>query len=228
DVTVGPVVRLWRYARRLHELPEPDLLREALSLVDYRLIRLDASRRTVRLAKPGMRIDLGGIAKGYAADEAVKVLRAHGIAAALVDAGGDMALGDPPPDRSGWRIGVAPHRDGAPRRFLVVARAGVATSGDAYQHVTIGGRRYSHIVDPRTGLGLTDRSAVTIVASDGMTADALASAVSVLGPERGLALIEATPGAAGFIVRAPEGKEETRASKRWEEIPADPAEPEGP
>lgn len=224
DVTIGPVVRLWRYARRLHEIPEPDLLRDARSLVDYRFVRLDPTKRAVHLAKPGMRIDLGGIAKGYAADEALEVLRERGIPRALVALAGDMALGDPPPDQRGWRIRVAPRReDGAPARYLCLARCGVSTSGDMYQYVTIGGRRYSHIVDPRTGLGLTDQSSVTIVAPDGMTADALASAVSVLGPERGQALIEATPGAAGLIARAPDGKEETYASKRWNEIPIDAA-----
>ena len=220
DVTVGPVVRLWRRARRRRQLPSPERLRPARELVGYRFVRLDPPNQAVELLKPGMRLDLGGIAKGYAVDEALKVLRESGIDRALVDAGGDIALGDPPPDRPGWRIGIARlEADGAPGRVLLFSRVAVATSGDTWQYVEIGGRRYSHIVDPRTGLGLTDHSSVTVVAPDGMTADGLASAVSVLGPEKGLKLIENTPDAAALIIRAPEGKVETYQSSRWKDLP---------
>ena len=108
DVTVGPVVRLWRRARRQKELPSPQALRQARELVGYQFVRLDAGRQTVELLKKGMRIDLGGIAKGYAMDEALAVLQRHGITRALVEAGGDMRLGDPPPGRAGWRVGIPP------------------------------------------------------------------------------------------------------------------------
>jgi len=163
-----------------------------------------------------MRLDLGGIAKGYAADEALRVLRKSGINRALVDAGGDIALGNPPPEKPGWRIGIAPlEADGPPSQVLLLSRVAVATSGDTWQYVQIGSRRYSHLVDPRTGLGLTDHSSVTVIAPEGITADGLASAVSVLGPEKGLKLVEATPGTAAFIVRAPEGKVQTYQSSRW-------------
>lgn len=220
DVTVGPVVRLWRRARRRKTLPSPERLRAAREQVGYRLLRLDREPRTVELLKPGMRLDLGGIAKGYAVDEALAVLKKSGIPRALVDAGGDIALGDPPPGKPGWRIGIARlEADGPPSHVLTLSRAAVATSGDTWQYVEIDGRRYSHIVDPRTGLGLTDHSSVTVVAPDGMMADALASAVSVLGPQKGLKLIEETPGTAAFIVRAPQGKVETHASKSWKELP---------
>jgi len=109
--------------------------------------------------------------------------------------------------------------DSPPSRILLLANAGVATSGDAFQYVEIDGKRYSHIVDPRTGLGLTDHSSVTIVAPDGMTADGLATTVSVLGPQRGIELIDATPGTAAFIVRAPADRVETYESSRWKAIP---------
>ena len=125
---------------------------------------------------------------------------------ALVDAGGDMAIGDPPPGRQGWRItieplGTGPAAAGSKKggRVVLLSRVGVAASGDAYQHIDIGDVRYSHILDPRTGLGLTTAIRVTVIARDGTTADALASALSVLGPRRGLSLIEATPGAAAII-----------------------------
>ncbi len=220
DATVGPVVRLWRRARRQRHLPSPERLQPARELVGYRLVRLDSRRRAVELLKPGMRLDLGGIAKGYAVDEALAVLQKRGLSRALIDAGGDIALGDPPPGKRGWRIGIARlEADGPPSRIVLLSRAAIATSGDTWQYVEIGGRRYSHIVDPRTGLGLTDHSSVTVVAPKGIVADGLASAVSVLGPQQGLKLIENTPGAAALIVRAPQGKVETHESSRWKDLP---------
>ncbi len=216
DITVGSVVRLWRQARQLHRLPASDRLEKAMALVDYRLVRLDPGHQTVRLLKPGMRIDLGGIAKGYAADEALRVLRDQGIASALVDIGGDIALGSPPPGRPGWRVGVA-SRGGEQHkaRSLSLSRCAVATSGDTEQFVIIDGERYSHIVDPRTGMGINDESCVTVVAPDGMTADALASAASVLGPREGLELIENTPGGAGRIVQGLGGESTVQESTGW-------------
>jgi FAD:protein FMN transferase len=201
DVTVGPVVQLWRRARRIGEMPRASALTDARTLVGYQKLVLDAPAGTARLVQSGMRLDLGGIAKGFAADEAQGVLRAHGIRRALVAAGGDVVVSGPPPGRSGWSIALAlpaPLRDPeAPP--LELREAAVSTSGDAEQFVTLDGVRYSHIVDPRTGLALTGRSGVTVVARTGTTADALATAISVLGPERGLELAEATPGTSAWI-----------------------------
>jgi thiamine biosynthesis lipoprotein len=220
DMTVGPVVRLWRRARIRRQLPSPERMKAARQKVGYRLVRLHPENQSVELLEPDMLLDLGGIAKGYAADEALAVLRKHGITRALVDAGGDIVLGDPPPDRPAWRVGVAPLDDEAPpSQFLALANVAVATSGDAWQHVVIDGMRYSHIIDPRTGMALTDHSSVTVVAPDGTTADALASAVSVLGPEKGIELVDKKCGAAAFIVRAPEGKVQTYQSSRWKDLP---------
>lgn len=221
DVTVGPVVRLWRRARRREEFPPRDRLDEARELVGRQLVRLHPETQSVELLKPGMRLDLGGIAKGYAIDEALAVLRRHGVTRALVDAGGDVGLGAPPPDRDGWRIGVAALEPNAPlSRYLLLSRVAVATSGDTWQYVVLESKRYSHLVDPRTGVGLTDHSSVTVVAPDALAADGLASAVSVLGPEKGLKLVDDTPHAAAFIVRAPEGRVETHESRRWKQLAA--------
>jgi len=219
DVTVGPMVALWRRARRQRELPRPERLAEASQLVGYRLVRLDPRERAIELTKPGMKLDFGGIAKGYAIDQAMAVLRGRGITRAMVHAGGDVGVGDPPPNSPGWRIAVPSLKVGAPpQAILSLSRCAIATSGDTWQFVQIEGRRYSHIVDPRTGIGLTDHSQVTVVAPDGITADGLSTAVSVLGPENGLKLIEDTPGAAGFILCAPGGKVETFQSARWKEL----------
>lgn len=216
DVTIGPVVRLWRRARRNGQMPTSERLTSARALVGRDLLKVDPHRRSATLLKDEMRLDLGGIAKGYAVDEALEVLEKFGIKRALVDAGGDMVLGDPPPDRSGWRIGIARLEvDGPPTRIFLLSNTAIATSGDSWQFVEIDGRRYSHIVDPRTGLGLTDHSSVTIIARHGMAADALASAVSVLGPKKGMELIERTPDCAALIVRSPHDKVEIYQSQRW-------------
>lgn len=220
DVTVGPVVRLWRRARRREAMPPVDRLAEARSRVGYQYIQLNPAEQTVELQKAEMRLDLGGIAKGYAVDAALKVLAEHGISSALVDAGGDIGLADPPPGAQGWIIGVAPlEPDGKPATYLRLANRAVATSGDTWQFVEIEGRRYSHLIDPRTGVGLTDHSSVTVVAQDCTTADAMASVVSVLGPEAGLQLVEATPGVSALVVRAPEDEVEVFRSSGWDDLP---------
>ena len=128
-----------------------------------------------------------------------------------------MAAGEPPPGQRGWRIEVAPLdvTNAPPARFLSLANAGLATSGDLFQRLEIDGRRYSHVVDPRTGLGLTDHSLVTVIAREAMTADGLSKVVSVLGPEKGFARIEETPGAAAFVVRMPDKAIQTGESRRF-------------
>ena len=220
DVTVGPVVRLWRQARRTHELPDPKELAQARELVGYRNVRLDTKNRTVQLLKPGMRLDLGGIGKGYAADAALATLKDHGIDRALVAAGGDIAVSGPPPDTDGWTIGIAPllDPDAKPKRYLILHDAAVSTSGDSEQYLEINGKRYSHIVDPHTGIGLTDRMSVTVVATKGLIADPMTKVVNVLGPERGLAIIDATEGAAAFVVRKTDQGLVTSESKRFKDL----------
>lgn len=217
DITVGPIVRLWRRSRRTRELPDPERLAQALELVGYDKLCLDEKARTARLLKPGMLLDVGGIAKGYAADEALTVLKRHGIHNALVAAGGDIAVSNPPPGTDGWKVAIASLEPGNNPPTLLLRNAAVSTSGDAEQHVTINGKRYSHIVDPKTGLGLTGRSSVTVVAPNGMTADGLDTAVSVTGPDRGLQLIDRTEGTAALIMQAAPDGIRTFESKRWKE-----------
>lgn len=209
DVTINPVVKLWRRARRDHQLPSREQLEAAIGRVGWERMSLDAEARTVQLADKGMRLDVGGIAKGYASDAALAVLREQGISRALVAGAGDIVVGDPPPDQEGWLIGIAP-LDSArqPERFLRLKNQAVSTSGDAERYVEIDGIRYSHIVDPRSGLGLTGRSSVTVVAPNGTSSDSLATAISVLGPERGLELAEKTEGVEAMIVLAPTVEDE--------------------
>lgn len=212
DVTVGPLTRLWRQARRTGIAPAEDRLAAALEAVGPRAVELDAGRRAVRLVRPGMRLDAGGIGAGYAADRALEELGRRGIAAALVDASGDVVVSGAPPGSAGWRIAVAPHGMVA-EDHVVLADAAITTSGDARQAVEIGGLRLGHVIDPRSGRAVPGPAAVTVIAPDGATADALATAALVLGPEAGLRVLEGMPGcAARFSWRDQKGLRTAKTS----------------
>ncbi|HZZ77644.1 MAG TPA: FAD:protein FMN transferase [Gemmataceae bacterium] len=217
DVSISPVVRLWRRARRSREMPKADAIKKALALVDYRNIKLDAKNRTVRLVLLGMLLDLGGIAKGCAADAALAVLRQHGITRALVAIGGDIAVSDAPPDAQAWKVGVAPLKnpEAEPSHYLMLTNAAVSTAGDAEQFVEIAGKRYSHIVDPKTGIGLVGRRSVTVVAPNAMTSDGIDTGLCVLGVERGLKIVEARDDIAALFVFETDKGIETTQSKRF-------------
>ncbi|HEX4142585.1 MAG TPA: FAD:protein FMN transferase [Pirellulales bacterium] len=213
DVTVGPYIRLWRRARKMHVLPDADSLAKARDAVGYRNLRLDPAEHTASLMRPHMVLDLGGIAMGYTVDEVLAVLARQGIRQALVDGSGDIGVGDPPPGKTGWTIGIAPPTVGEPpTRYVTLTHAAITTSGDLYQHVDIDGVRYSHIVDPKTGLGLTDRSSVTLIARDCLTADSVTKAIAVGGPEKGLKMVAEISGAEVLIRRVVGDKVEMRES----------------
>ncbi len=217
DVSIGPVVRLWRRARRTREMPKAEEIRKALDLVDYRKIKLDPNGRTVQLLLMNMLLDLGSIGKGYAADAALAVLRQHGITSALVAAGGDIAVGDAPPDAPGWKVGVAPLKNPEvlSMYYLLLKNAGVSTSGDSEQFVEINGKRYSHIVDPKTGVGLVGRRSVTVVAPNATTSDGMDTGLCVLGVERGLKIVEERKDVAALFVFESDKGIETTMSKRF-------------
>ena len=220
DVTAGPLSLLWREARRRQALPDPARLAAARARVGRDKLRLDHVRRTIVLSEAGMQLDVGGIAKGFAADEAAAVLRECGVRRALIAAGGDIVLMGAPPEAPGWRVAVA-SIDGTthpPAGYVTLHDAAVSTSGDAEQFMVVDGVRYSHIFDPRTGRALTGRSSVTVVAPNGTTSDALATAVSVLGGKRGARLVDATPGAAALIVEAGGPRVQAVETRRWRAI----------
>ncbi len=205
DPTLGPLTLLWRRCLRTRRLPKPAALERALKSSGFRNLELDSALRRATLKRAGMRIDLGGIAKGYAVDRALSVLRRRGFSRALVDGSGDLAVGDPPPGRVAWRIDLdASISPPASSRTLLLRNAAVATSGDRYQRVTLEGRTFAHILDPRTGLGLERAFTATVIAPSCTLADAWATALSVLGPD-GLRRIEGRPGFAG-ILREGRGK----------------------
>jgi len=201
DITLGPCVALWRKARREKQMPDPARLEAAREKVGYENLVLNPKNQSAKLLRFGMRLDLGAIAKGYAADEALKTLRARGINRALVAASGDIAAGDPPPCKKGWTIEIIGYDrpGGPPSGRAILANGGVATSGDLFQRVEINGVRYSHILDAATCLGMTNHALATVIAQNCFTADRLATACAVLEGEAALKLA-ARHGAAARIV----------------------------
>jgi len=218
DVTVGPVVRLWRVARKDRRFPDPDVLKEAMKKVGYQKIKLDPVRKTVELTVVGMKLDLGGIGKGFAAEETLKLLKEKGISSALVAASGDISVGDAPPGTDGWKVDIAPLPGSTKQRILTLKNAAVSTSGDASQFVEISGKRYSHVLDPRTGVGLEGRRSVTVIASRGTQADALTKMASVWEPEKAIKAIDKLDKVACLIIVLDnEGKEKVTQSERYKE-----------
>ena len=214
DVTIGPLVKLWRSARKTGELPSATALRLASERVDCSsLMVLDESGHRVTLTASAMQLDLGGVAKGYALDQVVGVVREKfGITRVLIDGGGDVLAGDPPPGRDSWNVAVRNPKNEDQPWIVPLANAALATSGDLHQFVEIGGVRYSHIVDPSTGMGLSHQLQVSVLSPTGTEADALASAVSVLGKTRGLEFIKARPKCETLIVFSEGGEERTISS----------------
>lgn len=186
DVSIGPITKIWRKAFQQRSFPADSTIREALQKVNYKWIRIDPNAPRVALLKEGMQLDLGGIAKGYAADKMAEIFREAGHTQFLIDAGGDLLLGAPPPEKEGWKIAIANQSGQAP---TPLSHCAVATSGDTYQFLEWEGKRYSHIIDPRTGYGLINQWQVTVIAPTAALADALASAVSVLGEKKGNRLV---------------------------------------
>ena len=202
DITCRPLINLWKKAKKEQVIPSPQEIKEALSLVGYEKIKILPEGDVVRFKQKGMQIDLGGIAKGYAVDRAIEALRKNGIRRALVNAGGDLyALGNGPGGEK-WKVGIQdPREEGKLLGIIKVKDVGVATSGDYQRYFTIEGKRLSHIVNPKTGQTVQDvPMSVTVIAPHATTTDALATGVFVLGPQKGMELIESLPQVEGMIV----------------------------
>ncbi|CAN5430142.1 FAD:protein FMN transferase [soil metagenome] len=210
DITVGPYVKLWRRAIRQQKLPSLEAIGRAKAAVGFDKINLSKNSGDIKLLVPGMQLDVGGIAKGYILNEAMKVLKLSGINSALLDGGGDILVSNAPPDKEGWIMELNTGY-GQQQNIIKLHNASVATSGDNYRFVEFEGKRYSHIIDPHTGFGLVDQYTVSVIAKDGATADALASAISVLGPEKGIKMIDNFRGAATFIF-----SDERNENKTWQ------------
>ena len=199
DITYAAVGQLYDYRARVR--PSAEALARACRAVGWRGLALDRGARTVRFTRPGMRIDLGGFAKGYAVDNAARILHALGIRHAMVSAGGDSrVIGD----RRGrpWTIGIRDPRRGSGDvvAVLPLEDVSISTSGDYERFFDDGGERFHHLIDPATGRSPKDLRSVTVLAEDGLTSEALSKAVFVLGVAKGLALIDSFPGVDAVVV----------------------------
>lgn len=203
DITVGPVVQVWRKAKKTSTPPTEEELTIARSKVGYRHLTLDAEAMTVRFAVEGMALDVGGIAKGYAVDAAVAAMRQAGASGGMVDIGGNIrCFGSPVGGKPHWRIGLQdPARDDHTLLTLTLDEMAVATSGDYRRFVILDGQKHSHIVNPATGDSADQLSSVSIIAPTAMRADALSTAVSVMGEEKGRLLVESLSDVEAIMIR---------------------------
>lgn len=187
DISVGPLTRLWRKARKEKLFPDSTVIHEKKFLTGFNKVELNTSSRSVRLLQTGMQLDLGGIAQGYIAQKVINYLKTNGIHIALVDVSGDIACIGKPSGKKGWTVAInlpESKEELLPNNLLITNQA-VTTSGDVYQFMEHDGKRYSHIVDPVTGYGITSQRNVTVIAGDGTTADWLTKACSLLPINQG-------------------------------------------
>lgn len=182
DITVGPLSRLWREARRSKKFPDSVQVKEKLRLVGFDKIQIDAPTQTAVLSERGMQLDLGGIAQGYIAQRVIHFLKSRKIEHALVDASGDIVCMGRPPGTNGWTVALSvPVTDHElSLKQILITDGAVTTSGDTFQFLEYHGKRYSHVIDPRTGYGITSQRNVTVIAPDGTLADWLTKACSLL------------------------------------------------
>ena len=203
DITVGPLMDLWGFTSKQFAQPPDAQIREALKLVGANKIIFHPSNNVVEFNVPGMEIDLGAIGKGYAVDCAVKALRAAGVRSCLINAGGQvyclgMNAGKP------WRVAIRDPRGRDLHGYLDIVDRSVATSGDYEQYFTVGNKRFSHIMDPKTGYpSESGVISATVIADDGLTADFLATSILVMGKERGMALLQRFAGVEVKIIEKP-------------------------
>ncbi len=205
--TIGPVIKLWRFSRqdKADIIPSEESIRDALELVDYKKVRIDERTSEVFLEMKGMELDLGGIAKGYAADRAIDVIKEMGIKSALVAVAGDIKGYGRRPDQMAWNVGIQDPRPNDEKRDSVFAtlyleNMAISTSGDYQRFFIKNGKRYHHIIDPRTGYPAESSTiSVSVIADDGFMTDGLSTAMFIFPPERAITLLESL-GAEGVIV----------------------------
>lgn len=191
DIAIGPLSLLWRNARKSKLFPSTASIQAAKQKCVFNAIQLDTLHQQIFLPQKGMRLDVGGIGKGYIAQMVLDQMTNAGIKYAMVDAGGKIVMSNAMPHTNGWKIGinVSESKQKILPQYLVLQNCAVATSGDVYQFFDYKGVRYSHIIDPSTGMGITSLRNVTVIAKDGATADWLATACSILSVEAAKKLV---------------------------------------
>jgi FAD:protein FMN transferase len=201
DVTIGPVMDLWGFAGSSPKVPPSGKLAKTLSLVDSNKLIIDEQKQTAFLEKRGMKLDLGAVAKGYATEKAIGVLKSRGITRALIDAGGNISVIGKNSRNTPWKIGIKdPRKSGGIIAVLSLVDGSAVTSGDYYRYFDAGGKRYNHIIDPRTGYPATGNMSVTVITENAGLADCLSTALFVLEPEKMMEIAKKMKGVDLFIV----------------------------
>ncbi len=192
DITIGSLTHLWRKAGSENRFPSDTEIKKAKRSSGFENVITHTPGKTISFAQHGMSLDFGGVVKGYAAQRVIDYLKNQKISIALADAGGDIVMSDAPPGKNGWTIGInLPEQENElMNEKLELTNCAVATSGDVYHYILHNGKKYSHIIDPRTGYGVTSRRNVTVIAKDGAAADWLATACSILSVEKSMALVK--------------------------------------
>jgi thiamine biosynthesis lipoprotein len=190
DITIGPLSQLWRKTRTENKFPGEEEIKMAKQSTGFENLQINPSLKTISFNKSGMRLDFGGIVKGYAAQKVIDYLKTKKITSALADAGGDIVISNAPPGKQGWTVAInLPEQENELwDKKLELKNCSVATSGDVYRYSVYNGKKYSHIIDPHTGYGVTSLRNVTVIAKDGATADWLATACSILPVKKALKL----------------------------------------
>ena len=190
DITIGALTQLWRKTKAEKRIPSDAEIKTARQLTGFKNLTLDQTKKTISFNKQGMRLDFGGIVPGYAAQKVIDLLKSKNINSALADASGDIVIGDAPPEKNGWTIGINfPESENEVwDKKLELKNFAVSTSGDVYRYIIHEGKKYSHIIDPSTGYGVTSQRNVTVITSNGADADWLATACSILPIKKALAL----------------------------------------
>ncbi len=219
DVTIAPLLSLWGFGTGEERVPAEEEISEVMPLIDYRKIVLNTEENTVFLPEENMAVDVGGLAKGYIVDQIVEYLLEQGVEKAFVNAGGDIRVIGDRPDENPWRIAIRHPRQRDQHLAVVpVSNLAIVTSGDYERFITVDGERYHHILDPYTGMPAEKVMSVTIIPPDCMTADALSTAVFIIGPGRGIDLLESLPDIEGVIIATAEELHVTSGLKDTIEI----------
>ncbi len=191
DISIGALSQLWRKAKSEKRFPSANQIKETKKATGFKNLQINISSKTISFKKPGMQLDFGGIVPGYVAQKVIDFLKNKNISIALADASGDIVMSETPPGKIGWAIGINLPENEIELwdKKLELKNCAVSTSGDVYRYTIYHGKKYSHIIDPRTGYGVTSQRNVTVIAKDGTTADWLATACSILPIKKALKLV---------------------------------------
>ncbi len=194
DISFAAMDRIWKFDGSMDKLPDPEQLQKAIAGIGYRYIAVNEDSCTVFLTRPGMKIGFGATGKGYAADRGRALMQSLQVEAGIVNASGDLASWGSQPSGKAWRIGIAhPYKPGRSAEILLLREGAVTTSGDYQKYAEINGRRYSHIINPITGMPSYGLTSVTVIGPDAETCNAYSTAIMVLGKEKGMAMLRAYP-----------------------------------